>query len=211
MYVWVYVYIYTHIIIIYVRVRVCAWLCLSMSVSAVSSCQVCYVNDGLIFSLRLARTHVSCSHANLDMSNTYATHAHSPHLLLAVCIPSQSDFQEPVRKLFEGNSTWSILKAIRKSHHFQYVNIWWFLARKCSDAWQSETYSSFQCLHVFRNKVSHDPVRRIPLPSWMYHGCIWSWESVSSSVKNSSRSCKRCKLRNGAILLVWCVFFTFLV
>ena len=119
-------------------VCVCAWLCLSMSVSAVTSCQVCYVNDGLIFSLHLARTHVSCSHANLDMSNTYATHAHSPHLLLAVCIPSQSDFQEPVRKLFEGNSTWSILKAIRKSHHFQDFNIWWFLARKCSDAWQSQ-------------------------------------------------------------------------
>ena len=75
----------------------------------------------------------------------------------------------------------------------------------------TETYSSFQCLHVFRNKVSHDPVRRIPLPSWMYHGCIWSWESVSSSVKNSSRSCKRCKLRNGAILLFWCFLYIFSV
>ena len=75
----------------------------------------------------------------------------------------------------------------------------------------TETYSSFQCLHVFRNKVSHDPVKRIPLPSWMYHGCIWSWESVSSSVKNSSRSCKRCKLRNRAILLFWCFLYIFSV
>ena len=68
-----YIYIHTYN---YICTCVCAWLCLSMSVSAVTSCQVCYVNDGLIFSLHLARTHVSCSH-------TWTCRIHMLHMLTA--------------------------------------------------------------------------------------------------------------------------------